>query len=329
MAESIAIRDGIAEARPVGRATYIWRRFRRHKAGMMGLIVLTLLAISVIVVPMLSPFDLYEANPVQVRAPAGTVHMFTGNVYYMGSDNLGRDIMQRLFVAGRVSLGVALLSAALMVVIGTVLGAVAGYYGGLVDTILMRLTDFLLALPLIPMFLFALRLLREAPVLRPLWVDQGTNTFLTVAAISGVFVLLGWMGMARLVRAQVLSLRGQQFVEASRALGVGGRRIIFRHLLPNTAAPILVAATFAVGDFIILESVLAFFNQGINDPPLPSWGNMLTIGQGFALYITNLNPFEDIRGYMFLLPGFMVFITVLSINYIGDALRAALDPHER
>jgi peptide/nickel transport system permease protein len=329
MAESIVMHDSIAEARPVGRASYIWRRFRRHKAGMAGLVVLTLLVISVIVVPMLSPFDLYEANPVQTRAAAGTVNMFTGDVYYMGSDNLGRDIMKRLFIAGRVSLGVALLSTVLMVIIGTLLGAVAGYYGGLVDTMLMRFTDFLLALPLIPMFLFALRLLREAPVLRPLWNDQGTNTFVTVAAIGGVFVLLGWMGMARLVRAQVLSLRGQQFVEASRALGVGGRRIIFRHLLPNAAAPILVAATFAVGDFIILESVLAFFNQGINDPPLPSWGNMLTIGQGFALYITNLNPFEDIRGYMFLLPGFLVFVSVLSINYIGDALRAALDPHER
>ena len=329
MAESIVLHDTIAEARPAGRAAYIWRRFRRHKAGMAGLIVLILLVLSVIIVPMLSPFDLYEANPAQYRAPAGTVNMFNGHVYYMGTDNLGRDIMQRLFVAGRVSLGVALLSTALMVVVGTVLGAVAGYYGGKVDTILMRVTDFMLAMPLIPMFLFALRLVREAPILRPLWREQGTDTFLTVATIAGVFVLLGWMGMARLVRGQVLSLRGQQFVEASRALGVGGRRIIFRHLLPNTAAPVLVAATFAVGDFIILESVLAFFNQGINDPPLPSWGNLLTKGQGFALYITNLNPFEDIRGYMFLLPGIMVFATVLSINYIGDALRAALDPHER
>jgi peptide/nickel transport system permease protein len=329
MAESIVMHDTISEARTAGRAAYIWRRFRRHKAGMAGLVVLTLLVLSVIIIPMLSPFDLYQANPVQYRAPAGTVDMFNGQVHYLGTDNLGRDIMKRLFIAGRVSLGVALVATALMVVMGTVLGAVAGYYGGLIDTMLMRVTDFLLALPLIPMFLFALRLLREAPVLRPLWREQGTDTVITVAAIGGVFVLLGWMGMARLVRGQVLSLRGQQFIEASRALGVGNRRIIFRHLLPNTAAPVLVAATFAVGDFIILESVLAFFNQGINDPPLPSLGNMLTTGQGFALYVTNLNPFQDIRGYMFLLPGIMVFATVLSINYIGDALRTALDPHER
>ena len=329
MAESIVMHDTISDARTAGRAAYIWRRFRRHKAGMAGLVVLILLVLSAIIIPMLSPFDLYQANPVQYRAPAGTVDMFNGQVHYLGTDNLGRDIMKRLFIAGRVSLGVALVATALMVVMGTVLGAVAGYYGGLIDTILMRVTDFLLALPLIPMFLFALRLLREAPVLRPLWREQGTDTVITVAAIGGVFVLLGWMGMARLVRGQVLSLRGQQFIEASRALGVGNRRIIFRHLLPNTAAPVLVAATFAVGDFIILESVLAFFNQGINDPPLPSLGNMLTTGQGFALYVTNLNPFEDIRGYMFLLPSIMVFATVLSINYIGDALRTALDPHER
>lgn len=329
MAESIAIRDSIIEARHVGRASYIWRRFRRHKAGMAGLVVLALLIMSVIVIPMVSPFELYEANPAQYRAPAGTVNIYNGNVYYLGTDNLGRDVMKRLFIAGRVSLGVALASTALMVVIGTLLGAIAGYYGGMVDTVLMRVTDFMLAMPLIPVFLFALRLLREAPVLRSLWRQQGTDTLITVATIGGVFVLLGWMGIARLVRGQVLSLRGQQFIEASRALGVGGRRIIFRHLLPNTAAPVLVAATFAVGDFIILESVLAFFNQGIMDPPLPSWGNMLTKGQGYALFITNLNPFEDIRGYLFLLPGIMVFASVLSINYIGDALRAALDPHER
>ena len=329
MAESIAIRDSIIEARHVGRASYIWRRFRRHKAGMAGLVVLALLIMSVIVIPMVSPFELYEANPAQYRAPAGTVNIYNGNMYYLGTDNLGRDVMKRLFIAGRVSLGVALASTALMVVIGTLLGAIAGYYGGMVDTVLMRETDFMLAMPLIPVFLYALRLLREAPLLRSLSRQQGTDTLITVATIGGVFVLLGWMGIARLVRGQVLSLRGQQFIEASRALGVGGRRIIFRHLLPNTAAPVLVAATFAVGDFIILESVLAFFNQGIMDPPLPSWGNMLTKGQGYALFITNLNPFEDIRGYLFLLPGIMVFASVLSINYIGDALRAALDPHER
>ena len=199
---------------------------------------------SVIVIPMVSPFELYEANPAQYRAPAGTVNIYNGNMYYLGTDNLGRDVMKRLFIAGRVSLGVALASTALMVVIGTLLGAIAGYYGGMVDTVLMRVTDFMLAMPLIPVFLFALRLLREAPVLRSLWRQQGTDTLITVATIGGVFVLLGWMGIARLVRGQVLSLRGQQFIEASRALGVGGRRIIFRHLLPNTAAPVLVAARY-------------------------------------------------------------------------------------
>jgi peptide/nickel transport system permease protein len=308
--------------------TIIWRRFRKHKAGLVGIIVLLLLTASSIVVPMLSTFDLYEVNPAQRYAIFGEEDILVGGTHWLGTDWLGRDYMTRLFFAGRTSLFVALLSTVMMVIIGSVFGGVAGYYGGWVDTLLMRFTDFLLALPLLPLFLFALRFLRESPALRTMWQAQETNTFITIAAISGVFTLFGWMGLARLVRGSVLSLRTQTYVEASRALGVSNRRIIFRHLLPNTIAPILVSATFAVGDFIILESVLAYFNQGINDPPLPSWGNMIVASQSLAFGITELNPFANVRGWIFLLPGFMVVAAVLSINYIGDALRSALDPHQ-
>jgi peptide/nickel transport system permease protein len=215
-----------------------------------------------------------------------------------------------------------------MVIIGSLLGGVAGFYGEWIDSLLMRFTDFLLALPLLPLFLFALRFLRETPALQPMWQSQESNTFITITAIAGVFTLFGWMGLARLVRGSVLSLRTQTYIEAARALGVSNRRIIFRHLLPNTVAPILVAATFAVADFIILEAVLAYFNQGINDPPLPSWGNMIVSTQSLAFGLTELNPFVNVRGWLFLLPGFMVVAAVLSINYIGDALRSALDPHQ-
>jgi peptide/nickel transport system permease protein len=295
-----------------------------------ALIVLSLLVLSVLIVPALLPFDLSSPNPLEVYAPAGTVDNwnFKGATHWLGTDYLGRDVMTRLFVGARVSLLVALLSGISIVLIGSILGAVSGFYGGWVDTIMMRLTDFLLALPLLPLFLFALRLLKEAPALRLAWRDAETNTFLTIVAITGVFTLFGWMGLARLVRGSILSLRSQSYVESARALGSTNRRIIFKHLLPNTLAPILVAATFAVGDFIILESILAYFNQGINDPPLPSLGNMLASAQPLALNITNLNPFDDIRAYIFLLPGLMVLLAVLSINYIGDALRSALDPHE-
>jgi peptide/nickel transport system permease protein len=315
----------------VKQSALIWARFRRHKTGVAGLVVLIILVLSVLIVPALLPFDLSSPNPLEVYAPAGTVDNFNfqGATHWLGTDYLGRDVMIRLFTGARVSLLVALLSSVCVVLIGASLGAVSGFYGGLVDTVMMRVTDFLLSLPLLPLFLFALRLIRDNPAIRPLLRTADSNTAVTLVAITGVFTLFGWMGLARLVRGSVLSLRSQSFIESARALGAANSRIIFKHLLPNTLAPILVAATFAVGDFIILEAILAYFNQGINDPPLPSLGNMLARSQPLALNITNLNPFQDIRGYIFLLPGLMVFIAVLSVNYIGDALRSALDPHER
>jgi peptide/nickel transport system permease protein len=235
--------------------------------------------------------------------------------------------MVRLFEAGRIPILVALVSTALIVVIGSLVGTLAGYYGGWVDAILMRFTDFMLALPLLPLYLLVLRLLRSLPNLQSAWRSPEINPVLTLGVITGVFTLLGWMGLARLVRGTVLSLRTVAYVEASRALGAGPVRIMFRHLLPNSIAPVIVAATFAVGDFIVLEAILAYFFQGISDPPFVTWGNMLPLVQGLAINITNLNPLQDIRAYLFLLPSLMIFITVLCINYIGDALRNALDPH--
>jgi peptide/nickel transport system permease protein len=318
-------------AKKVSQAALIWARFRRHRSGVIALAVLILLVLSTIIVPALLPFDLSSPNPLEIYAPVGTVDNFNfqGATHWLGTDYLGRDVMVRLFVGARVSLLVAILASVCIVIIGSILGAVAGFFGGLTDSVMMRFTDFLLALPLLPLFLFALRLLKEAPPLRLYWRDAQTNTFITIVAITAVFTLFGWMGLARLVRGSILSLRSQSFIESARALGANNRRIIFKHLLPNTLGPILVAATFAVADFIILEAILAYFNQGINDPPLPSLGNMLASAQGEALNITNLNPFQNIHGYIFLLPAVMILITVLSINYIGDALRSALDPHDR
>lgn len=305
----------------------IWRRFRQHKAGVAGIVVLVVLSILCVVVPMVTQYDIYDVNPAQRYANFGETDILVGGTHWMGTDWLGRDQFTRLFFGGRTTLFVALISTVMIVIIGSIFGGVAGYYGGWVDTLLMRFTDFLLSLPLLPLFLFALRFLRESPALEPLWQSQDSNTFITIAAISGVFTLFGWMGLARLVRGSVLSLRTQTYVEAARALGVSSRRIIFRHLLPNTIAPILVSATFAVGDFIILEAVLSYFNQGINDPPLPSWGNLIVASQSLAFGITDLNPFANVRGWLFLSPAILAVTAVLSINYIGDALRSALDPH--
>jgi peptide/nickel transport system permease protein len=309
------------------QSALIWQRFRRHRAGVTGLLVLALMCLSAIVIPMISPFSTSEANGLQQYAPFGAVDTYKNQVHWLGTDTFGRDEMVRLFTAGRVSMFVAFGSAVLIVLVGALIGATAGYYGGWVDTLLMRFTDLMLAIPLLPVYLFALRLLRGAAFLQPWWKDPDINSWLNLGLVMAVFTLFGWMSLARMVRGSVLTLRSLEFVEAARALGASNSRIIFKHLLPNSVAPIVVAATFAVGDFIILEAILGYFTHGITDPPFPSWGNMLALFQGLALNITNLNPFENVRGYLFLLPSIMILITVLSINYVGDALRNALDPH--
>ncbi|HEX8222095.1 MAG TPA: ABC transporter permease [Chloroflexia bacterium] len=309
------------------QAAQFWNNFRRHKTGVVSLVVLALVVLAVIVIPAISPFDPHWAYPIDRYAPAGTVNTLTGQVHWLGTDYLGRDELVRLSVGGRISLLVALLATLLVLVFGSLVGLAAGYYGGWVDVVLMRLTDFMLALPLLPMYLFVMRALRQAADLRPLWINDETNATLTLVAVAGLFTLFSWMGLARLVRASVLSLRSQNFVEAARALGANNRRIIVRHLLPNCVAPIIVSATFTAGDFLILEAILAYFGYGVTDRPFPSWGNMLAPVQSLVFSLTNINPFEDIRGWLFLFPTLLILISVLCINYIGDALRSALDPH--
>ncbi len=300
-----------------------WHRFRRRKLGVAGLVILILLAMLVVIVPVISPFGYNEKNSLLTVAPVHTFDLAKGHMHWLGTDPAGRDILTRIFYAGRASLALALGSMLAVVAVGSVIGAIAGLYGGWVDALLMRAADFLLALPALPMFLFTARWIRAS--LGQVSYDR-IDAFGSIAIIGLVFVAFSWMGISRLVRASILSLRSREFVEAARALGASRARIIFKHLLPNSIGPVLVAATFAVGDFIILEAGLAYFAQGIVDPPTPSWGNMLADYQALAPFLTNLNPFEDIRGYLVLFPSFMVLLTVLCVNYIGDALRDALDP---
>jgi peptide/nickel transport system permease protein len=291
---------------------------------MAGLITLGVIVLAVIFIPLLSPWGYDQKNPDPTLwfAPVGTLDPATGNSYWFGSDRLGRDEFTNLFYGGRMSLAVAIIPAIIIVVIGSIIGAFAGFYGRWVDSVLMRITDFLLALPLLPGYLFAIRIIRPNSRFNPL-VDDTVGIMLTTMV---VFVIFGWMGVSRLVRGAVLSLRSLPYVEAAKALGASNFRIIFKHLLPNALAPVLVAGTFAVGDFIILEAVLSYFGVGIKDPPAISWGNMLSGSQDLVLAMSNLNPFSDIRGYLIMLPSFMLLITVLCINYIGDALRDVLDP---
>jgi peptide/nickel transport system permease protein len=197
----------------------------------------------------------------------------------------------------------------------------------------MRITDFMLALPLLPAYLIALRVIRPNTFTygqsQAALVDDSWSMMLSIIA---VFMIFGWMGVSRLVRGLTLSLRNQSFIEAARALGSSTPRIIFRHLLPNASIPVLVAGMFMIGDFVIFEAILSYFGMGFRNPVTPStvsWGSLLAYNQDQAWYMTDLNPFNQIRGYLVLLPSVFLFITITSVNFIGIALRDILDPRNK
>jgi peptide/nickel transport system permease protein len=297
--------------RPVSHWGLAWQRLRRHKLAMFGLTCFLLIVLTSILAPWIAPYDYEEINLSQSFAPFMSPGEDGQPMHLLGTDKLGRDIFSRLLYAGRISLSVALCVTLLSVVLGAILGAVAGTFGGKVETLLMRFTDVMLTLPLLPLLLVLSSSLRQFGQLQNF---LGSNA--SVLIIVLVLVVFGWMGVARLLHGSVLSLRHQEFVEASRALGSGNSRIIFRHLIPNSLAPIIVAATLGFGRVIITESALSFLGFGVM-PPVPTWGNMLNEARN--------SPLE----YLFvqaLSPGFCIFITVLAINFIGDGLRDALDP---
>jgi peptide/nickel transport system permease protein len=337
MATAIPARGSYATAN-ASWSGLAWHRFRKKRLGMLALLTLAVLVVAVVLVPLFSPFSVDAMQgPLYWLKPMGTVGS-EGHVHLLGTDNLGRDIFTRLFTGGRTTLAVALVAALAVVVIGSLLGAIAGYYGGWVDKLLMLVVDFLLAFPLLPAYIFAIRIVRDAFLPAQLLAIRGINITTQSSAQNSapvvigvtilVLVMFGWMGICRLVRSSILSLRSRAFVEAARALGASNRRIILRHLLPNSIGPLVVAAAAAVGDFVIIEAVLAYFNQGIIDFFTPSWGNMLASTQGYIFTITELNPWVDMRPYLIILPTFMILLTVLCIYYAGDALREVLDPHQ-
>ncbi|HYP20837.1 MAG TPA: ABC transporter permease [Chloroflexia bacterium] len=336
--------SGRARLAPSGQWAVAWRHFRRRRMGMVGLVMLVTLVLMAIFVPVLSPFDWQATNTATMwNQPAGTVDP-EGRVHWLGTTERGADLLELLFVALRTTLVVALPAALLSVLIGSALGAVAGYYGGLLDAIVMRVTDLLLAIPALPAYVILGQYLRWT-VFRYADLGSGSDSmsawaWATLSVTVMVFTLLGWMGVCRLVRAQVLSLRQQAFIEAARALGASNRRIIFRHLLPNALAPILVASIFLVGEFMIALSILSYIDIGVNEGTFsvnngtggqPSLGSMLALSNytGSTWFLANLNPLESMRAYTIILPCLLLLLIVLSINYIGDAARYALDPHRQ
>lgn len=282
-----------------------WRQFRRHRLAMAGLVVLCLILGGTILGPLVYTMPYDEVNFAIAAQGPSWEHPF-------GTNDLGQDMLARVLWGGRISVAVGLLAMFLAVTVGVVIGAVAGYVGGGGDNLLMGLTDIFLALPQLPLLLLIIYLFRE-PVTTALGTEAGV--FLLIVAIIGG---LTWMPVARLVRGNVLVLREVEFVAAARALGVPRHRIVVHHILPNTLGPIVVAATLAVGTAIITESSLSFLGLGF-PPDTPTWGRMLFDAQNYVEFTPTMAIF----------PGLFIFLTVLSINYIGDGLRDALDPQLR
>jgi len=262
---------------------------------MAGAIILLVLTASALLAPLLSGGnDPYKVDISSYRQGPKAGHP-------LGTDSSGRDVMARLLTAGQVSLSVGVVAVTIYTVIGTILGSFSGYYGGKVDAIIMRLADIVLSFPSL------ILIITVVSVLGP-----------SIYNIMLVIGLLGWPPIARIVRALFLSLREREFVLASRTIGVPNVRIIFRHILPNAIAPVIVAATFGMANAILLEAGLSFLGLGVQ-PPTPSWGNMLTDAQ--SLTVLESMP------WLWIPPGMMIALAVLSINFIGDGLRDALDPY--
>ncbi len=271
-----------------------WRHFKKNRLGVGGLVIIVIVFFIAIFAPFLSPYDPGKTDVSLKLKPPSFQH-------YLGTDQLGRDVFSRMLYGSQISLSVGFVAVGISILIGILVGAMAGYKGGWVDSLLMRFVDIMLSFP--SFFL----ILTVVAILRP--------------NIYNVMIVIGitsWEGTARFVRAEFLSLRERDYVQAARALGVKDRRIIFRHILPNALAPVFVTASLGVASAILVEAGLSFLGFGVQ-PPAPSWGNILTEGRTYIFDAWWLTVF----------PGLAILITVLSFNLFGEGLRDALDPRLR
>jgi peptide/nickel transport system permease protein len=271
-----------------------WRRFKRYRPGMAGLVLIGLLVLIAIFAPVLAPYSPEKVDTHRLGEGLSWAHP-------LGFDGIGRDVLSRTIYGTRVALLVGLLSTAIAVSIGVTVGATAGYFGGWVDTLLSRIVDTLMAFPLLVL------LVTLSAVFSP--------SLKTTIIVIGVSV---WASYARLVRADVLSIRERDYIQSARAVGADSRRIIMRHVLPNALGPVIVIATLGIGGIIILEAALSFLGLGVQ-PPTASWGGDLSSARQYL----------EIYPHMAIAPGVMITITVLAFNFVGDGLRDALDPRQR
>jgi peptide/nickel transport system permease protein len=261
-----------------------------------GLGVIALFYLIALIAPLISPYD-----PIAQQDIARTSFLPPSSDHWLGTDRFGRDVLSRIIYGARISLSIAFVATAISITLGTLIGAIAGYAGGKVDTVLMRFTDMVLAFPRLVLLIMIVALFSPS-----------------IAVIITVLGLTQWPSTTRIVRGDVLSLREREFVQAARALGFSSRRILLRHLIPNVLAPVIVAATLGIGNTIVLEAGLSFLGLGVS-APTPTWGNMVAEGRDNLLGAWWLATF----------PGLTIVLVVLAFNLVGDGLRDALDPRLR
>ncbi|MEG0132768.1 MAG: ABC transporter permease [Clostridium sp.] len=285
----------------VGPWRVAWERFRKNKIALTGGIIFSIIVLLVIMVPIISPYNLSEFELSNKLLPPSSK-------YWLGTDEQGRDVLMRVFAGGRISIFIGVMTATITVIIGATIGGIAGYYGGWVDNILMRFTEIVSSLPFMPIMItlsFAL-----------MWrVTSEQKMYLVMVILA----ILSWPGLARMVRGQILSLREQDFIVATKALGISNRSKIVKHLLPNTLAYIIVNATLGMAGAILTEAGLSFLGLGVI-PPTPTWGNMIERARDTFIFMDN--------PWIWIPPGILMILTVVSINLLGEGLRDAFDPKE-
>ena len=287
---------GTVRARGDSQWAIAGRHFKKNRLAMAGLAVMIILYVITLVTPLVAPYDPAAQGDIVL-----TRNLAPSMEHLMGTDKFGRDIFSRVLYGSRISLTIGFIAVGISVTLGTLVGALAGYFGGFVDTLLMRMTDMMLSFPRLVLLIVVIALFSPS-----IWL---------VVVVLG---LTGWMGTARLVRGEVLSLREREFVQAARALGMGDWRIISRHVIPNTMAPVIVSATLGIGQTILTEASLSFLGLGVQ-PPTPSWGNMVADGRDALIEAWWIATF----------PGIAIVLTVIAFNLLGDGLRDALDPRLR
>ena len=269
----------------------MWRRFKRNKLAIVGLVMIILLVLVAVFAPLIAPYEIDERDSGNFRSAPSTEHWF-------GTDQIGQDVFSRVVYGARVSLRIGIIATGMSLIIGLALGSIAGYFGRSLDTLIMRITDIFLAIPYIVLAVAIASVL-----------GRSENTVIIVLGLTG------WLGICRIVRASFLSLRQLEYVEAARALGYGQRRIMFRHILPNALQPIIVYGTIAIGAVILSEAALSFLGVG-PQYPTPAWGLMVSEAGGSL----------STAPHMMFFPGMAIFLTVLAFVFVGDGLRDALDP---